>query len=671
MSEDIRRKMRELEKQVEHHMHLYYALDAPELEDYEYDRLIHSLMDLEEQYPQYASPNSPTKRVGGKAQNTFREVTHKVQMGSLQDVFSTDELRAFDARVREEVPNPTYVVEQKIDGLSVSLEYHDGELAVGSTRGDGFTGEDVTENLRTIRSIPLQLPEALPLLEVRGEVYMPVTSFNRLVREQELREEIPAKNPRNAAAGSLRQKDAKITAARGLSIFVFNLQQVEGKTFTTHSETLDYIKSLGFPVSPRYNVYTNIEDAIAEIQRIGEARGTLDFDMDGAVIKVNDLTARQALGSTNKFPRWAIAFKYPPEVKESTVRDIEVTVGRTGVLTPTAVFDPIFLAGTSVSRANLHNEDIIEAMDVRIGDTIQVRKAGDIIPEVIGVARHGENSVPYHMPRVCPSCGAPVVHLQDEAALRCVNPECPAQSLRNLIHFASRTAMAIDGLGEAIAQQLIDRQLVHSVADLYDLTKDQLLTLDKFKAKSAENLLKAIASSKQNNLDKLVFGLGIRNIGDKAAALLAEHFGSMDALRNAAAEDISSIDGFGGVMAQSVVEFFAKDGTADLLHRLADAGVNMQWHGEKKGTALAGMTIVVTGTLPTLSRQEAEAMIVQNGGKASGSVSKKTAYVLAGAAAGSKLTKAQTLGIPVIDEAEFLRMVAPAPAEQPEPEEET
>ena len=671
MSEDIRREMRELEKKVEYHMHLYYDLDRPELEDYEYDRLIHHLMDLEEQYPQYASPNSPTKRVGGKAQNTFREVTHKVQMGSLQDVFSTDELRAFDARVREEVPNPTYVVEQKIDGLSVSLEYHDGELAVGSTRGDGFTGEDVTENLRTIRSIPLQLPEALPLLEVRGEVYMPVTSFNRLVREQELREETPAKNPRNAAAGSLRQKDAKITAARGLSIFVFNLQQVEGKTFTTHSETLDYIKSLGFPVSPRYNVYTNIEDAIAEIQRIGEARGTLDFDMDGAVIKVNDLTARQALGSTNKFPRWAIAFKYPPEVKESTVRDIEVTVGRTGVLTPTAVFDPIFLAGTSVSRANLHNEDIIEAMDVRIGDTIQVRKAGDIIPEVIGVARHGENSVPYHMPRVCPSCGAPVVHLQDEAALRCVNPECPAQSLRNLIHFASRTAMAIDGLGEAIAQQLIDRQLVHSVADLYDLTKDQLLTLDKFKAKSAENLLKAIASSKQNNLDKLVFGLGIRNIGDKAAALLAEHFGSMDALRNAAAEDISSIDGFGGVMAQSVVEFFAKDGTADLLHRLADAGVNMQWHGEKKGTALAGMTIVVTGTLPTLSRQEAEAMIVQNGGKASGSVSKKTAYVLAGAAAGSKLTKAQTLGIPVIDEAEFLRMVAPAPAEQPELEEET
>ena len=657
MSEDIRRKMRELEKQVEHHMHLYYDLDAPELEDYEYDRLIHSLMDLEEQYPQYASPNSPTKRVGGKAQNTFREVTHKVQMGSLQDVFSTDELRAFDARVREEVPNPTYVVEQKIDGLSVSLEYHDGELAVGSTRGDGFTGEDVTENLRTIRSIPLQLPEALPLLEVRGEVYMPVTSFNRLVREQELREEIPAKNPRNAAAGSLRQKDSKITAERGLSIFVFNLQQCEGRTFKTHRETLDYIKSLGFPVSPRYSVFENIEDAIKEIEAIGEARGTLEFDIDGAVIKVNDLAARRTLGSTNKFPRWAIAFKYPPEVKESVVRNIEVTVGRTGVLTPTAVFDPIFLAGTSVSRASLHNGDIIANLGVGIGDTIKVRKAGDIIPEVIGVSARLPGSKPFAMPTTCPSCGAPVVHLQDETALRCVNPECPAQSLRNLIHFASRNAMAIDGLGEAVAVQLIDKGLVSTVADLYTLTEEQLLTLDKFKKKSAQNLLNAIEGSKRNNLDKLIFGLGIRNIGDKAAALLGEHFGSMDALRQATAEQMCEIDGFGEVMAQSVLEFFAKDGTTDLLNRLARDGVNMQWTGEKKGTALAGMTLVVTGTLPTLSRQEAEALITQNGGKAAGSVSKKTSYVVAGEAAGSKLTKAQTLGIPVLDEAGLYQLI--------------
>ena len=669
--EQAKKRVKELRAIIEKNNRLYYDQDAPELEDFEYDALTRELKELEARFPQLVTATSPTQKVGGTASSKLPKVTHAVKMESLLDAFSFDELRDFDRRVREAGVEPEYVVEIKIDGLSCSLEYENGQLVRASTRGDGVVGEDVTANVRAIRSIPKTLKDAPEFLEVRGEVYMPHKAFQHLCAEQELQGAAPFKTPRNAAAGSLRQKDARITGSRGLSIFVFNLQQVEGKTFTTHSETLDYIKSLGFPVSPRYNVYTNIEDAIAEIQRIGEARGTLDFDMDGAVIKVNDLTARQTLGSTNKFPRWAIAFKYPPEVKESTVRDIEVTVGRTGVLTPTAVFDPIFLAGTSVSRANLHNEDIIEAMDVRIGDTIQVRKAGDIIPEVIGVARHGENSVPYHMPRVCPSCGAPVVHLQDEAALRCVNPECPAQSLRNLIHFASRTAMAIDGLGEAIAQQLIDRQLVHSVADLYDLTKDQLLTLDKFKAKSAENLLKAIASSKQNNLDKLVFGLGIRNIGDKAAALLAEHFGSMDALRNAAAEDISSIDGFGGVMAQSVVEFFAKDGTADLLHRLADAGVNMQWHGEKKGTALAGMTIVVTGTLPTLSRQEAEAMIVQNGGKASGSVSKKTAYVLAGAAAGSKLTKAQTLGIPVIDEAEFLRMVAPAPAEQPEPEEET
>ena len=669
--EQAKKRVKELRAIIEKNNRLYYDQDAPELEDFEYDALTRELKELEARFPQLITAASPTQKVGGTASSKLPKVTHAVKMESLLDAFSFDELRDFDRRVREAGVEPEYVVEIKIDGLSCSLEYENGQLVRASTRGDGVVGEDVTANVRAIRSIPKTLKDAPEFLEVRGEVYMPHEAFQHLCAEQELQGAAPFKNPRNAAAGSLRQKDARITGSRGLSIFVFNLQQVEGKTFTTHSETLDYIKSLGFPVSPRYNVYTNIEDAIAEIQRIGEARGTLDFDMDGAVIKVNDLTARQALGSTNKFPRWAIAFKYPPEVKESTVRDIEVTVGRTGVLTPTAVFDPIFLAGTSVSRANLHNEDIIEAMDVRIGDTIQVRKAGDIIPEVIGVACHGENSVPYHLPRVCPSCGAPVVHLQDEAALRCVNPECPAQSLRNLIHFASRTAMAIDGLGEAIAQQLIDRQLVHSVADLYDLTKDQLLTLDKFKAKSAENLLKAIASSKQNNLDKLVFGLGIRNIGDKAAALLAEHFGSMDALRNAAAEDISSIDGFGGVMAQSVVEFFAKDGTADLLHRLADAGVNMQWHGEKKGTALAGMTIVVTGTLPTLSRQEAEAMIVQNGGKASGSVSKKTASVLAGAAAGSKLIKAQTLGIPVIDEAEFLRMVAPAPAEQPELEEET
>ncbi len=655
--EQARKRAEELRAVIERNNRLYYDQDAPELEDFEYDQLTRELKEIEKTFPELVTASSPTQHVGGTASTKFAKVAHAVKMESLQDAFSYEELREFDARVREAGVSPEYVVEAKIDGLSVSLEYENGVFVRGSTRGDGVVGEDVTENLATIRDIPHTLHGAPEFLEVRGEVYMPHAAFLALREQQELEDKTPFKNPRNAAAGSLRQKDAKITASRGLSIFVFNLQRVQGREFSRHSETLDYIKSLGFPVSPRYNVYHSIEDAIAEIQRIGEMRGTLEFDIDGAVIKVNDLAARSALGSTNKFPRWAIAFKYPPEVKESVVRDIEVTVGRTGVLTPTAVFDPIFLAGTSVARANLHNGDIIGSLDVRIGDTIQVRKAGDIIPEVIGVARHGEGTVPYRMPDRCPSCGAPVVHLEDEAALRCVNPECPAQALRNLIHFASRNAMAIDGLGEAVARQLIDKGLVHTVADLYTLTREQILTLDKFKAKSAGNLLAAIENSRKNNLDKLVFGLGIRNIGDKAAALLAEHFGSMEKLRQASAEQVSSIDGFGGVMAQSVVEFFAKEGTGDLLEHLAQAGVNMEWHGEKKGTALAGKTVVVTGTLPTLSRQEAEALIVRNGGKASGSVSRRTAYVLAGEAAGSKLTKAQTLGIPVIDEAEFFRII--------------
>lgn len=656
--EQARKRAAELRVEIEKNNRLYYDQDAPLLEDFEYDALTRELKAIEAEYPQLVTPESPTQHVGGTASSKFTKVTHRVKMESLQDAFSLDELRDFDARIRDAGVTPQYVVEAKIDGLSVSLEYRDGRLVRGSTRGDGVVGEDVTENLATITDIPKELKNAPAFLEVRGEVYMPHSAFFKLKEQQELEDKTPFKNPRNAAAGSLRQKDAKITASRGLSIFVFNLQQCEGRSFTTHHETLDYIRSLGFPVSPRYSVFEDIESAIQEIQTIGALRGTLEFDIDGAVIKVNDLAARRVLGSTNKFPRWAIAFKYPPEVKESVVRDIEVTVGRTGVLTPTAVFDPIFLAGTSVSRASLHNGDIITNLGVGIGDTIQVRKAGDIIPEVIAVSAHGPESHPFIMPTVCPSCGAPVVHLEGETALRCVNPECPAQCLRNLIHFASRDAMAIDGLGEAVAIQLTEKELVHTVADLYTLTEEQLLTLDKFKQKSARNLLASIEHSKQNNLDKLLFGLGIRNIGDKAAALLAEHFGSMDALRVATVEQMCEIDGFGTVMAQSVQEFFAKEGTQDLLRRLAEAGVNMRWTGEKKGTALAGMTLVVTGTLPTLSRQEAEALIVQNGGKAAGSVSKKTSYVVAGTAAGSKLTKAQTLEIPVLDEAGLYELIA-------------
>ena len=649
--EQAKQRVEELRTIIEKNNRLYYDQDAPELEDFEYDALTRELKALEAQFPQLVTASSPTQKVGGTASSKLPKVTHTVKMESLLDAFSYDELRDFDRRVREAGAEPEYVVEIKIDGLSCSLEYENGELVRASTRGDGVVGEDVTANVRAIRSIPKKLKNAPEFLEVRGEVYMPHGAF------QKLQGAAPYKNPRNAAAGSLRQKDAKITGSRGLSIFIFNVQQIRGKTLTKHSESLDYLKSLGLPVSPRYHVVHDIEQAIAEIEQIGQNRAKLDFDMDGAVIKVNSFAQRDLMGSTNKFPRWAIAFKYPPEVKETTLRSIEVAVGRTGVLTPTACFDPVFLAGTTVARATLHNEDFIHQFGLCIGDTIQVRKAGDIIPEVIGVTRHAEDVQPYEMPTVCPSCGAPVVHLEDEAALRCVNPECPAQALRNIIHFASRDAMDIEGLGTAVATQLVEKDMVHSAADIYTLTREQLLTLDKFKEKSAENLLSAIERSKQNNLDKLLFGFGIRNIGDKAAALLAEHFGTLQALREATVEKISEIDGFGGVMAQSVVEFFAKEGTTDLVHRLADAGLNMQWKGEPKGDKLAGKTLVVTGTLESLSRNEAEALIVKNGGKASGSVSKKTAYVVAGAAAGSKLTKAQTLGIPVLTEAEFLAML--------------
>ena len=655
--EQARQRVQELRTVIEKNNRLYYDQDAPELEDFEYDALTRELKELEAAYPELITPASPTQHVGGTPSGRFAKVTHTVKMESLLDAFSYDELRDFDRRVQEAGIEPEYVVEIKIDGLSCSLEYENGELMRASTRGDGVVGEDVTANVRAIKKIPKHLKNAPAFLEVRGEVYMPHEAFQHLCAEQELQGTAPFKNPRNAAAGSLRQKDPKITGSRGLSIFVFNVQQIRGKELTTHAESLDYLKSLGLPVSPRYHIVHNIEDAIAEIEQIGQNRSKLDFDMDGAVIKVNRFAQRDLMGSTNKFPRWAIAFKYPPEVKETTLRSIEVAVGRTGVLTPTACFDPIFLAGTTVARATLHNEDFIHQFGLRIGDTIQVRKAGDIIPEVIGVTHHAEDADPYEMPTVCPSCGAPVVHLEDESALRCINPECPAQALRNLIHFASRDAMDIDGLGTAVATQLVEKGLVHSVADLYALTQEQLLTLDKFKEKSADNLHKAIERSKENNLDKLLFGFGIRNIGDKAAALLAEHFGTLEAIREAGVEAISEIDGFGGVMAQSIVEFFAKDGTADVVHSLADAGVNMKWKGEPKGDKLAGKTLVVTGTLETLSRSEAEALIVRNGGKASGSVSKKTSYVVAGAAAGSKLTKAQSLGVPVLTEEEFLAML--------------
>ena len=656
MSEKIRQEMQQLQKEVEHHMHLYYDLDAPVLEDFEDDRLIHHLMDLEEQYPEYASPNSPTKRVGGSAMNTFREVPHKVQMGSLQDVFSLDELRAFDERVRETVPEPTYVVEQKIDGLSVSLEYRNGELAVGSTRGNGLVGEDVTENIRTIRSIPLKLPQPLPLLEVRGEVYMPVNSFWRLVREQELREETPAKNPRNAAAGSLRQKDPKIAAARGLDIFCFNIQQLEGTVCESHEASLELMRSLGFPVSPDYKVVHTIEEAIRQIEKIGELRGKLGYQIDGAVIKVDSFADRERLGSTAKYPKWAVAYKYPPEEKETVLRSIALQVGRTGAVTPTAEFDPIELAGTTVSRATLHNQDFITQLGVNIGDTIVVRKAGDIIPEVIGVRNHPKDKPAYVMPTNCPSCGTLLVRDPEVAAIRCPNISCPAQILRSLIHFCSRSAMDIEGLGEAACELLLRQGLAKTPADLYRLTKDDLMRLEGFQTKKAENILAALEKSKQNELGALLFGLGIRNIGEKAAKLLAARFGTLQAVENATHEELLSIDGFGEIMAESVLQYFADENNRKLCDDLLSLGLR-PWVPRQASAALAGMTFVVTGTLPGYSRDEIENLIEKNGGKAAGSVSKKTSYVVAGEAAGSKLAKAQSLGVPVLTEQQLLELI--------------
>lgn len=655
---EAKKQMEELIQKINHYNVLYYDKDAPEISDYEYDMLMQELKDLEAEYPELITADSPTQKVLGTPSGKFEKVEHLVKMESLQDAFNEQQILDFDKRIKEDFPSAQYVVEAKIDGLSVSLEYRDGVFVRGSTRGDGLVGEDVTHNLVTIQDLPKRLENGPTYLEVRGEVYMPKEAFNAFAARQEAEGKPLPKNPRNAAAGSLRQKDSTITATRGLSLFVFNIQQIEGEELQGHKESLDYLKNLGFPTSPRYHLFSSIDEVLTEIENIGQMRNGLSYDIDGAVVKVDSFAARRALGSTNKYPRWAIAYKYPPEEKETQVTDVEISVGRTGVLTPTAVFTPVLLAGTTVARAALHNEDYIQTLGLAIGDTVRVRKAGDIIPEVVAVTKHNEDAEIFKMPHICPSCHEPVVRLPDEAALRCQNPECPAQSLQNIIHFASRGAMDIEGMGEAVCTQLTQKGYVTSAADIYELTEEQLFTLDKFKEKSVSNLLQAIENSKQNNLDKLIFAFGIRNIGDRAATLLAEAFGSMDALKNATEEQILTIDGFGEVMAKSVVDFFAKEGTEDLLQRLTASGVNMVYRSQRKSDALLGKTFVVTGTLPTLTRNEAEALIVQNGGKATGSVSKKTSFVLAGEAAGSKLTKAQQLGVTVLNEEEFLHMLS-------------
>lgn len=655
--ENSKKRAEELRDILNYHSHKYYVEDSPEIEDFEYDRLMRELSDIEDKYPELVTSDSPTRRVGGNADGQFEPVEHSVQMASLQDAFSFDELYAFDKRVREVVSDAVYVVEPKIDGLSVSVEYENGIFFRGSTRGDGIVGENVSANLCTVGSIPLKIKENLPSIEVRGEVYMPRDVFIKLVEQQENNEEKPFKNPRNAAAGSLRQKNPKITATRKLDIFVFNIQRVEGKELTGHKQSLDYLKELGFKTVPFYTLCKNIDEAIAEINRIGEIRGTLPFDIDGAVIKVDNFAHREALGSTSKFPKWAVAFKYPPEEKQTKVIDIEINVGRTGVLTPTAVFEPVLVAGSTVSRATLHNQDFIAEKDIRIGDTVIIRKAGDIIPEVLNVVSHGEGAEPYTMPGICPSCGAKVVREEGEAAVRCLNTECPAQLLRNLIHFCSRDAMDIEGLGESNLELFVNEGLIRTPADIYSVKEEQIIPLERMAEQSAKNIVEAVNKSKENDLSRLLFALGIRHVGQKAAKLLSERFGTMSAIMDASFDDIMTIDGFGKIMAESVVEYFNMPQTKELIDRLMAAGLNMKSLKEVKDMRFAGKTFVLTGTLPTYSRKEAADIIESFGGKTASSVSKKTDYVLAGEEAGSKLKKATDLGITIISEDDFNEMI--------------
>ena len=645
-----------LRKTIDYHNDLYYNHDAPEISDFEYDRLLRELEELEEAYPALKTPDSPTNRVGGSAGEKFSPVTHAVPMESLHDSFSEAEIRDFDRRVRETVPDVKYVVEPKIDGLSVSCEYRNGVFVRGSTRGDGVTGEDVTGNLMTIRSLPKRIAGAPAFLEVRGEVYMSFRSFEELVKRQEENEETPFKNPRNAAAGSLRQKNAEITAERQLDILVFNIQQAEGVTIQSHAQGLDYLKGLGFPTT-FHSVYDDIDEVLSQIGSIGDNRGTYDYAIDGAVVKVDSFASRALLGSTAKYPKWAEAYKYPPEEKQTKLLDIEINVGRTGVLTPVGIFEPVLLAGTTVSRATLHNRDFIEERGICIGDTVLIRKAGEIIPEVLSVSEHAEGAQPYAFPTVCPSCGSPVSQ-DDEAAIRCTNTDCPAQLMRHLIHFVSRDAMDIDGLGPAVLRQLSQEGLVHSPADLYRLKAEDVASLERKAEKSAGNLIAAVEKSKHNELYRLIFALGIRNIGLKAAKLLCERFLTIDDIMNATAEELEQIEGFGSIMAESVARYFALDSTRDLIAQLRALGLEMKPSPQKKtGGVLTGKTFVLTGTLPTMKRSEAAKLIEQHGGKTSSSVSKKTSYVVAGEEAGSKRTKAQTLGIPVLSEEELLEMI--------------
>ena len=667
---DARHKIEGLRAELTQASYEYYMLDAPTMSDYDFDHKLRRLEELESAHPELVSSDSPTQRVGGKAAEGFAEVTHQVPLESLQDVFSFKELAEFGTRIKQSLEDVSYDVEPKVDGLSVALEYEDGIFVRGATRGDGRVGEDVTQNLRTIKTIPLRLPDALPRFIVRGEVFMPKSVFHALNEERELNGQPLFANPRNAAAGSLRQLDPKIAAARKLDVVVFNIQFAEGKVFQTHVETLEYLKSQHFHVIP-YTICTAIEDCARTIQDIGDHREEFEYDIDGAVIKVNSLTDRERLGSTAKFPRWAAAYKYPPEQKPSTVVDIVVQVGRTGVVTPKAVVSPVRLAGTTVTNATLHNQDFIAEKDVRVGDTVLVQKAGEIIPEIVAVLKEKrpEGTTPYRFPDRCPVCGAPVVRDEDGAAMRCTGAECPAQLMRHLVHFASRDAMDIEGLGPANVESLVNAGLLKTPGDLYSLRTEDVEKLERMGKKSAQNLIDAIERSKENDLSKLLTAFGIRQVGQKAAQVLARQFGTLDALASADAESLSKVPDIGGITAQSILTWFSDPQSQHLVETLKAAGVNMESHAQPIGDKLSGLTFVLTGELSGFSRKEAGERIQALGGKVSGSVSKKTSYVIAGEAAGSKLRKAQELKVPILDEVGFLAMlegVAPAVDNSPE-----
>ncbi len=655
---NIKNDIFELTELLLYHSKKYYVEDNPEISDYEYDMLLRKLKKLEEQYPEYKLDYSPTQRVGGEVLSQFKTVHHEVPLQSLQDVFSFSELVEFDNRIRKEVDNPEYAVELKIDGLSVAIEYKNGILQRGVTRGNGIDGEDVTNNIKTISSVPLKLSKPIDII-VRGEVFMSKEVFETINKHRQNDGKILFANPRNAAAGSLRQLDSTVAANRKLDIFIFNIQKCDNYTFETHSQSLDFLKELGFKVSPYYNVFNTITSSFSEIERFDKIRNELDFDIDGAVVKVNNLVQRDEIGQTTKFPKWAVAYKYPPEQKATKLNEIIINVGRTGVLTPNAVFDPVWLAGTRVSRATLHNRCFIKDLDIKINDTIIVQKAGEIIPEVVRVdkEKRNGNEIDFVMPDKCPVCNTPVVVDESGIMVRCPNPTCDAKIYRQIVHFVSKEAMDIEGLGPSVVSQLIDNNLIKDISDLYTLTPDMLINLEGFAEISALKLVESINNSKSAGLDRVLHGLGIKNIGQKASKQLAKQFNDIDNIINASVEDIVQIEDFGEISAKCVVDYFGNDSNIDLISKLKNYGVDLSFKNDNIDNRFDGKTFVLSGGLDSMSRNEASEIIEKFGGKTSSSVSKKTSFLLLGDKPGSKADKAQQLGVTIIDEQQFLQMI--------------